>query len=149
MARTPCSVGKGAIEGVAAPEASNYSAAQTAFIPTLGMGIPGTASMAIILAALMINNITPGPRLIAQHPDLFWAVVASFWIGNLLLLVLNIPPIGIWVRLLKIPYDLLYPCIVVLICVGSFSTNNSVFDVWMHFGVGALGYLSKCSDLCT
>src|SRR3546814_5278727 len=114
MARTPCSVGKGAIEGVAAPEASNYSAAQTAFIPTLGMGIPGTASMAIILAALMINNITPGPRLIAQHPDLFWAVVASFWIGNLLLLVLNIPLIGIWVRLLKIPYDLLYPCIVVL-----------------------------------
>jgi TctA family transporter len=140
ISRTPERFGHGAIEGVAAPESANNAAAQTAFIPTLTLGIPGSATMALILGALMIHGIPPGPQIMTRHADLFWALVASFWIGNVLLLILNIPLIGIWVRLLQIPYRYLFPSIVVLICVGMYSVNLSAFDIWLVLGIGLLGY---------
>ncbi|MEC8795252.1 MAG: tripartite tricarboxylate transporter permease, partial [Pseudomonadota bacterium] len=135
--------GKGAIEGVAVPEAANNSATQTAFIPTLTLGVPGSASMALVIGALMMYGIVPGPRLLVDHSDLFWGLVASFLIGNLLLLVLNIPLIGLWVRLLKIPYRYMYPTIIVLICVGVYSINNNVFDIWLTLAFGWAGYLMR------
>nr|WP_205520766.1 tripartite tricarboxylate transporter permease [Propylenella binzhouense] len=140
IARDPSRFGKGAIEGVASPEAANNAAVQTAFIPTLALGIPGTATTAILLGAMMVHGIQPGPRLVTQNQDLFWGVIASFWIGNLLLLILNIPLIGIWVSILKIPYRLLYPAILIFICVGVYSVNNNLFDVWMVLIVGLVGY---------
>lgn len=135
--------GKGAIEGVAVPEAANNSATQTAFIPTLTLGVPGSASMALVIGALMMYGIVPGPRLLVDHADLFWGLVASFLIGNLLLLVLNIPLIGLWVRLLRIPYRYMYPTIIVLICVGVYSVNNNVFDIWLTLAFGWAGYLMR------
>ncbi len=140
VSREPERFGKGALEGVASPEAANNAAVQTAFIPTLSLGIPGSATMAIMLGALMIHGITPGPQLMTEHPQLFWGLVASFWIGNLLLLVLNIPLIGIWVRLLTIPYRLLYPGIIVLICMGVYSLRSNPFDIWMVLLFGLIGY---------
>jgi putative tricarboxylic transport membrane protein len=140
VARDPSRFGKGAVEGITSPEASNNAAAQTAFIPTLTMGIPGSATMALLLGALMIHGIAPGPGLMREHPELFWGLIASFWIGNVLLLVLNIPLIGLWVRILQIPYHYLYPTILVLICIGVFSINNNVFDVWVVLFFGVLGY---------
>ncbi len=137
---TPERFGKGAIEGVAAPEAANNATIQTAFVPTLSLGIPGTPTMAIILGALMIHGIIPGPRMIDTHPDLFWGLVASFWIGNVILVILNVPLIGIWVRLLQMPYRYLYPTVVCLICIGTYSLNNNVFDVAMLFVFGFVGY---------
>lgn len=133
--------GKGAVEGIAAPEAANNAAAQTAFIPTLTIGIPGSPTMSIMLGALMIHGISPGPTLISNHPDIFWGLVASFWIGNLLLLVLNIPMIGLWVRVLQFPYKFIYPVVLALICIGVFSMRNSVFDVGLVLIFGAVGYL--------
>lgn len=135
--------GKGAIEGVAVPEAANNSATQTAFIPTLTLGVPGSASMALVIGALMMYGIVPGPRLLVDHADLFWGLVASFLIGNVLLLILNIPLIGLWVKLLKIPYRYMYPTIIVLICVGVYSLNNNVFDVWLTLVFGWAGYLMR------
>lgn len=135
--------GKGAIEGVAAPEAANNSATQTAFIPTLTLGVPGSASMALVIGALMMYGIVPGPRLLVEHSDLFWGLVASFLIGNILLLILNIPLIGLWVRLLKIPYRYMYPTIIVLICIGVYSLNNNVFDIWLTLVFGWAGYLMR------
>ena len=140
ISKDPSRFGNGAIEGVASPEASNNASVQTAFIPTLALGIPGSATMALMLGALMLHGIAPGPTLMTDYPDLFWGVIASFWIGNLMLLVLNVPLIGIWVRLLNIPYALLYPGIVCLICIGVFSVHNSPFDVALLLVVGALGY---------
>lgn len=133
--------GKGAIEGVAAPESANNAAAQTAFIPTLTIGIPGSATMSIMLGALMIHGITPGPLLVSDHPTIFWGLIASFWIGNLFLLVLNIPLIGLWVRVLQFPYKYIYPVVVALICIGVFSMRTSVFDVGLVVLFGGLGYL--------
>lgn len=135
--------GKGAIEGVAVPEAANNSATQTAFVPTLTLGVPGSASMALVIGALMIHGITPGPRLLVDHADLFWGLVASFLIGNVMLLVLNIPMIGLWVRLLQIPYRYMYPTIIVLICIGVYSVNNNVFDIWLTLLFGWAGYLMR------
>ncbi|MGB3406072.1 MAG: tripartite tricarboxylate transporter permease [Jannaschia sp.] len=135
--------GKGAIEGVAVPESANNSATQTAFIPTLTLGVPGSASMALVIGALMIHGITPGPRLLVEHADLFWGLVASFLIGNVMLLVLNIPMIGLWVRLLQIPYRYMYPTIIVLICMGVYSVNNNVFDIWLTLLFGWAGYLMR------
>ncbi|PJE37497.1 hypothetical protein CVM52_06395 [Pseudooceanicola lipolyticus] len=132
--------GKGAIEGVVVPEAANNAAAQTAFIPTLTLGIPGSTTMALMLGALMIHGITPGPRLISDHPELFWGLVVSFVFGNIFLLVLNIPLIGIWVRLLRVPHYYLYPTVIVLICVGVYSISNSLTDVWATLIFGAIGY---------
>ncbi|MQQ07840.1 tripartite tricarboxylate transporter permease [Epibacterium sp. SM1979] len=135
--------GKGAVEGVAVPESANNSATQTAFIPTLTLGVPGSASMAMVIGALMIHGITPGPRILTEHTELFWGLVASFLVGNVLLLILNIPLIGLWVRLLQIPYRLMYPAIIVLICIGVYSLNNNVFDIWMTLLFGVAGYLMR------
>ena len=146
FSKTPERFGKGAVEGIAAPESSNNAAAITAFIPTLTLGIPGTASMALILGAFMIHGITPGPSLMTAQPDLFWGLIVSFWIGNLLLLVLNIPLIRIWVALLQIPYRYLYPAIITLICVGVYSLDRSVFDVFLVLGLGLLGYGMRLLD---
>jgi TctA family transporter len=143
LARDPSRFGSGAIEGLAGPEASNNAAAQTAFIPMLTMGIPGTATTAIMLSALMIHGIMPGPRLISEHAPLFWGVVASFWIGNVLLLILNIPLVGVWVNLLRVPYRYLFPIIICLICIGVYSINFSAFDVWLVLIIGALGYVMR------
>jgi len=141
VARDKSRFGKGAIEGVAAPESANNAAAQTAFIPTLTIGIPGSATMSIMLGALMIHGITPGPLLVTEHPTIFWGLIASFWIGNLFLLILNIPLIGVWVRVLQFPYKFIYPVVIALICIGVFSMRTSVFDVGLVVGFGALGYL--------
>jgi putative tricarboxylic transport membrane protein len=135
--------GTGIVEGVAAPESANNAAAQTAFIPTLSLGIPGSPTMALILGALMLHGIQPGPSLVTSQPTLFWGLIASFWIGNLLLVVLNLPMIGVWVRLLQIPYHMLYPAIIPLICVGVYSVRTSAFDVFLVLGFGAAGYLLK------
>ncbi|MGX9965513.1 tripartite tricarboxylate transporter permease [Roseomonas sp. F4] len=141
ISKTPERFGKGAIEGVAAPESSNNAAAQTAFIPTLTLGIPGDAVMALMLGALIIFGIQPGPRFPVEHPDIFWSLIASFWIGNALLVALNIPLIGLWVRMLMIPYRLMYPAILFFICVGVYSINNSLFDVGLALSFGVMGYL--------
>lgn len=134
-------LGSGAVEGVAAPEAANNAASQTAFIPTLTLGVPGSASMAIIFGALLIHGITPGPLMISQRPEIFWGLVASFWIGNLLLLVLNIPLIGVWVRILSLPYRFLFPVVITLVCVGTYSIQNSAFDLWLALFFGGLGVI--------
>lgn len=136
----PEEFGTGRVEGIAGPEASNNAAVQTAFIPTLALGIPGTPTMAIMIGALMIHGVVPGPMLMQTEPELFWGLVASFWIGNLLLLLLNIPLISVWVSLLNIPYRLLYPSIIVLICIGSYSISNNTFDVVLVLLFGLIGY---------
>ncbi|MDS1138772.1 tripartite tricarboxylate transporter permease [Nitratireductor indicus] len=138
--------GKGAIAGVAAPESANNSAAQTAFIPPLTLGVPGSASMAVMLGALMIHGLLPGPRMITDRPDVFWGLIASFIVGNMMLLVLNIPLINIWVRLLRVPYALLYPLILVFIAIGVYSIRNSLFDVGLVAGFGLLGYAMRLLD---
>ncbi len=143
IAKDPTRFGKGAVEGICAPEAANNAADQTAFIPTLTLGIPGSATMALMLGVLLINGIAPGPRLFVDQPDMFWGLVMSFWIGNLILVFLNIPLIGLWVSVLRIPYHYLYPSILVFICIGVFSVSNSVFDIWLVIGFGALGYLMR------
>jgi putative tricarboxylic transport membrane protein len=141
LARDPSRFGQGAIEGVAGPEAANNAAALTHFIPMLTLGIPAGAAMALMLGALTIQGITPGPQVMHEHPDLFWGVVASMWVGNLMLLVLNLPLVGIWIKLLTIPYRLLYPAILAFCCVGVYSINNSPFDVLLAAGFGFVGYL--------
>ncbi|MGX1309231.1 TctA family transporter [Amorphus suaedae] len=143
ISREPGRFGNGAIEGVVAPEAANNAADQTAFIPTLALGIPGSATMALMLGALTINGIAPGPTLMTDQPELFWGLVMSFWVGNILLLVLNIPMIGLWVRLLLVPYRLLVPAILMFICIGTYSVNSSAFDVWVVLAFGLLGYLMR------
>ncbi|MGJ8532985.1 MAG: tripartite tricarboxylate transporter permease [Alphaproteobacteria bacterium] len=143
VSRNAANFGKGAVEGVVVPEAANNSATQTAFIPTLTLGVPGSASMALVIGALMIHGITPGPRILTEHADLFWGLVASFLVGNVMLLILNIPLIGIWVRLLQIPYKYMYPTIIVLICMGVYSLNNNVFDIWLTLAFGIFGYLMR------
>lgn len=143
ISRNRGNFGKGAIEGVVVPESANNAAAQTAFIPTLTLGIPGSATMALMLGALMIHGITPGPRLIGERPELFWGLIVSFLFGNLFLLILNIPLIGLWVKLLQVPHFYLYPAVVVLICVGVYSIDNSVFDIWVTLGFGVLGYFMR------
>lgn len=135
--------GKGAIEGVVVPETANNAAAQTAFIPTLTLGIPGSTTMALMLGALMIHGVNPGPRLISEHPELFWGLIVSFLFGNLFLLVLNIPLIGLWVRLLRMPHAYLHPTIIVLICVGVYGIDHSLFDIWLTLAFGLVGYLLR------
>ncbi|TMS58010.1 tripartite tricarboxylate transporter permease [Imbroritus primus] len=133
--------GKGAIEGVAGPEAANNAAAQTSFIPLLTLGIPPNAVMALMVGAMTIHNIQPGPQVMTSNPTLFWGLIASMWIGNLMLIILNLPLIGIWVKLLTVPYRLLYPAILVFCAIGVYSVNNSTFSVFMAAGFGLLGYL--------
>src|SRR5690606_29148453 len=131
------------IEGIMGPESANNAADQTSFIPTLSLGIPGSATMALILAVLVMHGITPGPSMIVERPEMFWGLVMSFWVGNILLVILNVPLVGIWVRVLTIPYHLLYPAIVVFICIGVYTINNSVFDVMMVLVFGAVGYAMR------
>ncbi len=141
FAKDPSILGTGAVEGLAGPESANNASAQAEFIPTLTLGIPGGATMALILGGLMIHGITPGPQLIVQHPDIFWGLIASFWFGNLLLLILNIPLVGVWVALLKIPYPILYPSILAFICFGVYSINNSFADIIVLLVFGVIGYV--------
>jgi putative tricarboxylic transport membrane protein len=141
IARDPSRFGKGAIEGVAAPEAANNAAAQTGFIPTLTLGIPGSAVMALMVGAMIMQGLTPGPGVIAEKPELFWGIVASMWIGNLMLLVLNLPLVGLWVRLLRVPYRWLFPSIVMFCALGNYSVSNNPVDVYMCAGIGVLGYV--------
>jgi len=142
VSKTPDRFGHGAMEGVSGPESANSSAAITAFIPTLTLGIPGDAVMALMLGALMIHNITPGPQLMMEHPAMFWGLLASFLLGNVMLMVLNIPLIGLWVKLLSVPYRLIYPVVLFLIAIGVYSTNNNLFDVGVVLTIGAFGYVA-------
>ena len=141
LARDPSRFGKGAIEGVAGPESANNAGAQTSFIPLLTLGIPSNAVMALMIGAMIIHGIQPGPQVMSERPELFWGMIASMWIGNLLLVILNLPLIGIWVKLLTVPYRMLYPSIMVLCCIGIYSLNNSVFDVGVAVVFGLLGYV--------
>jgi len=146
LSRHPERFGRGAVEGVAAPEAANNAAATSSFVPLLTLGIPGNASIALILAALLIHGIRPGPLLIQQKPELFWGLIASMYLGNLMLVVLNLPLIGLWVKLLQVPYPLLAPFIVVFVLVGAYSVNNSASDVGITVIFGLLGYLMRKFD---
>jgi putative tricarboxylic transport membrane protein len=143
VSKNPERFGQGAIEGVAAPESANNSAAQTAFIPLLTLGIPSNVVMALLLGALIIHGLTPGPLLLSQHPELFWGVVASMYVGNAMLLALNLPLIGMWVQLLRVPYAILFPLIVLFCLIGAYSINNSSFDVAVMLTFGVIGYLMK------
>ena len=146
LADDPTRFGNGAIEGVAGPEAANNAAAQTSFIPLLTLGIPANGVMALMLGAMMIQGIPPGPDVIAKQPELFWGLITSMWIGNLMLVALNLPLIGIWISLLKVPYRLLYPAILMFCCIGVYSLNNSTFDVIMTAAFGLLGYIFSKLD---
>lgn len=132
--------GYGDIRGVAGPESANNAAAQTAFIPTLTLGIPGSGTMALMLGALMIQGIAPGPQVMTARPDLFWGLIASMWIGNLMLVILNLPLVGLWVQLLKVPYRMLFPAILLFMCIGTYSLNNSIMDPLLMAFFGIVGY---------
>jgi putative tricarboxylic transport membrane protein len=144
LSRTPERFGQGAIEGVAAPEAANNAGAQTSFIPLLTLGIPPNPVMALMIGAMMIHGIQPGPQVMTKQPDLFWGLIASMWIGNLMLVVINLPLIGIWVRLLSIPYRVLFPAILLFCCIGVYTLNNSVFEVGLTALFGRLA-ISSCA----
>jgi len=141
ISKTPEKFGTGMIEGVAAPEAANNAGAQTSFIPMLTLGIPSNPTMALMIGALMIQGIAPGPQVMTERPQLFWGLVASMWIGNLMLLVLNLPLVGLWVRMLKVPYRLLFPTIFAFCCIGVFATDNKIFDIYILAALTLVGYL--------
>ena len=141
LAKNPSRFGQGAIEGVAGPESANNAGAQTSFIPLLTLGIPPNAVMALMVGAMMIHGIVPGPQVMTERPELFWGLIASMWIGNAMLVLLNLPLIGLWVRLLKVPYRLLYPAILLFCCIGIYSVNQSALEVVFAVGFGLLGYL--------
>jgi putative tricarboxylic transport membrane protein len=146
LAKDPSRFGKGAIEGVAGPEAANNAGAQTSFIPMLTLGIPTTPVMALMVAAMMIHNIQPGPQVMSSNPALFWGLISSMWIGNLMLVILNLPLIGLWIKLLTVPYRVLFPAILLFCCIGAYSINNNVFDVFMTIPFAILGYIFKKLD---
>jgi TctA family transporter len=141
VARDPSRFGHGAIQGVAGPEAANNAGAQTSFIPMLTLGIPGNAVMALMIGALTIHGIQPGPQVMTERPALFWGMVASMWIGNLMLVIINLPLIGIWVQLLKVPYRLLYLAILLFCAIGVYTVNNNAFEIVLTALFGVLGYL--------
>ncbi len=143
LAKDPSRFGKGAIEGVAGPESANNASAQTCFIPLLTLGIPTGAVMALMVGAMTIQGIAPGPQVMTQKPDLFWGMIASMWIGNLMLVILNLPLIGMWVQFLKIPYRVLFPSILLFIAIGAYSINNSPFEVYMAALFGFFGYYAS------
>ena len=143
LAKDPSRFGKGAIEGVAGPESANNAAAQTCFIPLLTLGIPTGAVMALMVGAMTIQGIAPGPQVMTQKPDLFWGMIASMWVGNLMLVILNLPLIGMWVQFLKIPYRVLFPSILLFIAIGAYSINNSPFEVYMAAMFGFFGYYAS------
>jgi TctA family transporter len=140
LARDPSRFGKGAIEGVAAPESANNAAAQTSFIPLLTLGIPSNPVMALMIGAMIIHGIQPGPQIMTAKPDLFWGMIASMWVGNALLVVLNLPLIGMWVKLLTVKYDYLFPAILIFCCIGVYSINNAHMDVLLAALFGFVGY---------
>jgi len=140
MSKDPSKFGKGAIEGVAAPESANNAAAQTAFIPLLTLGIPPNAVMALMVGAMTIHGIVPGPQVMTKQPELFWGMIASMWIGNLMLVIINLPLVGVWVTLLRVPYRLLFPSIIVFCCIGIYSINNAPTDVMISAMFGVVGY---------
>lgn len=146
LSRYPEKFGTGVIEGVAGPEAANNSAVAGAMIPLLSLGLPCNPVTALLMGALIIHGVQPGPMLISRHPEIYWGVIASFYVGNVMLLILNLPLIGIWVQLLRIPYRILFPLILLLCAVGTYSTNMNVFDVWVMIGFGLLGYLLRKRD---
>jgi TctA family transporter len=141
IAKDPSRFGNGAIEGVAGPESANNAGAQTSFIPMLTLGIPSNAVMALMIGALIIHDIQPGPEVMANNPAMFWGLIASMWVGNLMLVVLNLPLVGIWVKLLRVPYRLLFPLILFCCAIGAYSANNNIFDVWVAIVFGLLGYV--------
>jgi len=141
VSRNAKEFGHGAIEGVAAPEAANNAGAQTSFIPMLTLGIPSNPVMALMIGALIIQGIQPGPAIMTEQPALFWGIIASMWIGNLFLVVLNLPLVGLWAKLITVPYQLLYPAILVFCSIGVFSLNNSIYDVYLMAGFGLVGYI--------
>ena len=141
LAKDPRRFGRGAIEGVAGPESANNAGAQTSFIPLLTLGIPPNAVMALMVGAMTIHGIIPGPQVMTKNPDLFWGMIASMWIGNLLLLVINLPLVGLWVRLLKVPYRLMFPAILMFCCIGIYSINSLPTDIMFIGFFGFVGYL--------
>ena len=140
LSKTPEKFGKGAIEGVAGPESANNAGAQTSFIPLLTLGIPANPVMALMVGAMIIKGIVPGPNVAAEQPALFWGIIASMWIGNLMLIVLNLPLIGVWVKLLKVPYHVLFPIIMAFCSIGVYSVNSNVYDLYAVAGFGLMGY---------
>ena len=140
ISKHPERFGRGAIQGVAAPESANNAAAQTSFIPLLTLGIPPNAVMALMVGAMTIHGIVPGPQVMTKQPELFWGMIASMWLGNLMLVIINLPLVGVWVSLLRVPYRLLYPSIIVFCCIGIYSINNSPTDVVIAAIFGLVGY---------
>ena len=143
LSRTPQEFGKGAIAGVAGPESANNAATGGAFIPLMTLGIPPNVIMAMLLGAFMIHGVQPGPLMMQQHPGLFWGVIASMYVGNLMLLVLNVPLIGLWVQVLKVPYRILFPLILLFCLIGAYSVGNSVFDIYVMLAFGVIGWAMK------
>jgi putative tricarboxylic transport membrane protein len=141
LAKDPSRFGRGAIEGVAGPEAANNAGAQTSFIPLLTLGIPPNAVMALMVGAMTIHGIVPGPQVMTRNPDLFWGMIASMWVGNLMLLIINLPLVGVWVRLLKVPYHLMFPAILMFCCIGIYSINSLPTDVMFIGLFGIVGYI--------
>ena len=141
ISKHPEQFGQGAIQGVAGPESANNAGAQTSFIPLLTLGIPENAVMAMMVGAMTIHNIQPGPQVITSNPQLFWGLIASMWVGNAMLVILNLPMIGIWIRLLTVPYRMLYPAILLFCAIGVYTVNNTSFDVMQTAAFGFLGVL--------
>src|SRR5215831_18021915 len=146
VAAPPRKFGEGDIRGVAAPESANNAGAQTSFIPMLTLGIPGNPTMAMMIGALMIHGIAPGPRVMTDRPGLFWGLIASMWLGNLMLVILNLPMVGVWVRLLRVPYRLLYPAIIVFCCIGAYTINSKPFDAFVMAFFAVFGYAALKLD---
>jgi putative tricarboxylic transport membrane protein len=146
LSKHPEKFGTGVIEGVAAPEGANNAAAGGAMVSLLTLGIPGSGTTAVLLGALMIHGLRPGPMLFSTHPDFVWGLIASMYIGNVMLVILNMPLIGIWVRLLKVPYSVLMPMIITISAVGVYATDNNIFDMWIMFFFGVIGYLMRKMD---
>lgn len=146
LSKHPQDFGTGIIEGVAGPETANNAAAGGAFVPMLALGIPPNPIMALLLGALIIHGVNPGPLLVSQHPDIFWGVIASMYVGNAMLLVLNLPLVGMWIKILKVPYRLLMPLILLCCLVGSFATNNNVMDIVIMIAFGVIGYILRKNE---
>ncbi|MGH2394934.1 MAG: tripartite tricarboxylate transporter permease, partial [Candidatus Limnocylindria bacterium] len=149
LSRTPDEFGKGAVAGLAGPESANNSATSGAFVPMLALGVPSGPIPAVMLAAMMVHGVSPGPLLIRQQPELFWGFIASMYVGNVVLLVLNLPLVGLFVNLLRAPYHFLYPAILVFSIVGVYAVNNSVVDVWIMLGMALVGYVLRKLDFET
>ncbi len=146
ISKHPEEFGKGAIEGVAGPEAANNAGAQTSFIPMMTLGLPANSVMALMIGAMIIQGIQPGPSVMTEQPELFWGLIASMWVGNLMLVVLNLPLIGIWVKMISIPYHFLFPAIILFCAIGAYSLNNNSFDVYVMAAFGLLGYVLRKLD---